>query len=224
MRILSATQQATQNTSKKASKKARPSNQNSEVANKQVVGKTTGGQTIVKLDGSRRKLSDSDIRAKIAEKNKPKDPNVTAQEAAKKKPFFDTSMKEDIADNVVVKSPIVKKTPGIATPDAKGEAAQKATEARMIATNKKNEAKRAEIDKAKVAKTNPSETTEAVAKEAETPKVVNAQGEAIESDVKKNDPKDPRVQEKLRALLKTNAFSFNQKEKSALANILNKQA
>ena len=53
-----------------------------------------------------------------------------------------------------------------------------------------------------------------------TAKVVNAQGEPIKSDVSKNDPKDPVTQEKLRAILKSGAFSFNQKEKGALADIL----
>ncbi len=44
----------------------------------------------------------------------------------------------------------------------------------------------------------------------------------LKSDVDKNNPNDPNVQEKLKALLKTGGFAFSQKEKEALAQILNK--
>ncbi|EQC47424.1 hypothetical protein [Bacteriovorax sp. Seq25_V] len=44
----------------------------------------------------------------------------------------------------------------------------------------------------------------------------------LKSDVDKNDPNDPNVQEKLKTLLKTGGFAFSQKEKEALAQILNK--
>ena len=54
-------------------------------------------------------------------------------------------------------------------------------------------------------------------------KVVNAQGEPIKSDVSKNNPNDPAVREKLRELLKSGAFSFNQKEKGTLAQILKEE-
>lgn len=44
----------------------------------------------------------------------------------------------------------------------------------------------------------------------------------LKSDVDKNDPNDTNVQEKLKSILKTGAFSFSQKEKEALGQILNK--
>ena len=44
----------------------------------------------------------------------------------------------------------------------------------------------------------------------------------LKSDVDKNDPNDTNVQEKLKTILKTGEFSFSQKEKDALSQILNK--
>lgn len=42
----------------------------------------------------------------------------------------------------------------------------------------------------------------------------------LESDVGGNDPNDPSVREKLKDILKSGAFKFNQKEKSVLSKIL----
>ena len=44
----------------------------------------------------------------------------------------------------------------------------------------------------------------------------------LKTDVDKNDPNDTNVQEKLKSILRTGAFSFSQKEKDALGQILNK--
>lgn len=42
----------------------------------------------------------------------------------------------------------------------------------------------------------------------------------LKSDIAKNDPKDPRVQEKLKDALQNGAFKFNDKEREVLAKIL----
>lgn len=42
----------------------------------------------------------------------------------------------------------------------------------------------------------------------------------LKSDIAKNDPKDPRVQEKLKDALQNGAFKFNDKEREVLAQIL----
>lgn len=45
-------------------------------------------------------------------------------------------------------------------------------------------------------------------------------GEEPIGDIKSNDPKSEVTQEKLRAILKTGAFNFNDKERQALSSIL----
>lgn len=55
-------------------------------------------------------------------------------------------------------------------------------------------------------------------------KLVDASGSPIQSDVGKNDPTDTNVHEKLKDILQTGAFSFNEKERKALSSILNKDA
>ncbi|WP_372652388.1 hypothetical protein [Halobacteriovorax sp.] len=44
----------------------------------------------------------------------------------------------------------------------------------------------------------------------------------LHSDVQKNDPKDTNVQEKLKGLLNSNGFGWNEKERAALSEILGK--
>lgn len=62
---------------------------------------------------------------------------------------------------------------------------------------------------------NPEELEKGAAGE-ETKKVL------LHSDVQKNDPKDTNVQEKLKGLLDTNGFGWNEKERAALSEILGK--
>lgn len=44
----------------------------------------------------------------------------------------------------------------------------------------------------------------------------------LKSDVSANNPADPVTQEKLKSILKSGSFSFNDKERKALGSILNK--
>lgn len=198
MRILSST--ANNHTQRPKKKAARST---SEPAQKQIVGKTTGGQSIVKKQRTKT-LSESEIRAKIEDLKNPK----SKEEAKPKKPHFDTSMDDDMAVDMKRKSPIKKGKD-------------------LEIARKKSEVK-TKVEVIQTAKTEKAEATEGLKEDqavegSEKPKkLVNAQGEEIRSDVGLNDPKDPATQEKLKELLKTNAFSFSQKEKDALANILNK--
>jgi hypothetical protein len=196
MRILSSSQPApTQN--KKSANRSRKSG-------KEIVGKTTGGQNIVKKQRPRAAMSESEIRAKLAEHKNPKKEEVV------KKPAFDTSMKDDIAEKMDRKSPIKK--------GAELELARKksAVKTKVEVVKKPEVAVETKVEGAEVANAKSAEETQ------EPKKLVNAQGEEIKSDVGKNNPNDPATTEKLKELLKTNAFSFSQKEKDALANILNK--
>lgn len=197
MRILSSSQPAMTQAKKSSSNANR-----SRKSGKEIVGKTTGGQNIVKKEKPRSSISESEIRAKLAEHKNPKKKEV------EKKPVFDTSMKDDIAEKMDRKSPIKK---GAELELARKKAAVKTT----VEIKKKEEV----TEPAKAVETKAAQN----ANEAEEPKkLVNAQGEEIRSDIGKNRPDDPATTEKLRELLKTNAFSFSQKEKDALANILNK--
>ena len=45
--------------------------------------------------------------------------------------------------------------------------------------------------------------------------------EAVIGDIGKNDPTDTVTQEKLKGLLRSGGFNFNQKERAALKDILN---
>ncbi|WP_290734677.1 hypothetical protein [Halobacteriovorax sp. JY17] len=60
---------------------------------------------------------------------------------------------------------------------------------------------------------------EEVEKKANTPE---AKKVLLHSDVDKNDPKDTNVQEKLKGLLGSGGFGWNEKERAALSEILGK--
>jgi hypothetical protein len=197
MRILSSTPQVT--------KQATESKNRSRKSGKEVVGKTSGGQNIVRKPKPRSSLSASEIRAKLEEHKNPK----KTEEATVKKPAFDTSINDDIAENMKRKSPIKK----AAELDLARKKQAVQTKVEIKPKSMLDIQKPKEVAKAK------EETPVEDLKQAN---LVNAQGEEIHSDIGKNSPEDPATQEKLKGLLKTNAFSFSQKEKDALASILNK--
>lgn len=177
-------------------------------------------QKIVRLEKPQTNLSESEIRAKLEELK-------TQKEANKKKlakDDFVTAMPDDI-DIKDRKSPLMNKK---ALEDAGRENASKMT-SKEISENKSAQNKPTEIKSTENKLVENKEI--AVPEKIVTPKA-DPKGDAalqmknknedqtLKSDVGRNDPTDTNVQEKLRDILKTGAFSFSQKEKDALSQIL----
>lgn len=167
---------------------------------REIAGTSTGGRKIVRRNAPSQSMSADEVRDKIEKMKLKKIAKANIEKAEKsQEKHFSTEM--------------------LSTREIKAEKIQDAKRKKLEI------AKKAAMTKTQGESKAPAKSEEETAtKEKQEAKVVDASGNPIKSDVSKNDPTDPNVREKLKEILATGAFSFNQKEKGALSAILNSES